>query len=50
LIGAGTLATILLFKNHTRFPGILVAVAGATAIAALLDLDGSKNLVDRQYF
>jgi high affinity sulfate transporter 1 len=38
-IGAGTLAAILLFKRYTRFPGILVAVAGATAIAALLDLE-----------
>jgi high affinity sulfate transporter 1 len=38
LIGAGTLAAILLLKRYTRFPGILVAVAGATAIAALLDL------------
>jgi high affinity sulfate transporter 1 len=44
LIGAGTLATILLFKNHTRFPGILVAVAGATAIAALLDLEIRADL------
>src|SRR6185437_8146326 len=38
LIGAGTLAAILMLKRYTRFPGILVAVAGATAIAALLDL------------
>src|SRR5262250_203020 len=37
-IGTGTLAVILLFKSHTRFPGILVAVAAATVIAALLDL------------
>jgi high affinity sulfate transporter 1 len=43
-IGAGTLATILLFKNHTRFPGILVAVAGATAIAALLNLEIRADL------
>ena len=38
-IGAGTLAVILLLKNNTRFPGILVAVVGATAIVALLDLE-----------
>ncbi len=43
-IGAGTLATILLLKSYTRFPGILVAVAGATAIAALLDLDLGAGL------
>jgi MFS superfamily sulfate permease-like transporter len=39
-IGGGTLTAILLLKNNTRFPGILVAVAGATAIVALLDLGG----------
>ena len=43
-IGAGTLAAILLLKNNTRFPGILVAVAGATAIVALLDLGGRADL------
>jgi high affinity sulfate transporter 1 len=38
LIGAGTLATILLFKNHKRVPGILIAVVGATVLADLLSL------------
>jgi MFS superfamily sulfate permease-like transporter len=38
-IGAGTLAVILLLRKSTRFPGILVAVVGATAIVALLDLE-----------
>jgi MFS superfamily sulfate permease-like transporter len=38
-IGAGTLAVVLLLKKSTPFPGILVAVAGATAIVALLDLE-----------
>ena len=38
-IGAGTLAVVLLLKKNTPFPGILVAVAGATAIVALLDLE-----------
>jgi high affinity sulfate transporter 1 len=38
-IGAGTLALILLLRKNTRFPGILVAVIGATAIVALLDLE-----------
>jgi high affinity sulfate transporter 1 len=37
-IGAATLAVILLLKNMTRLPGILIAVAGATAIVGLLDL------------
>jgi MFS superfamily sulfate permease-like transporter len=43
-IGGGTLTAILLLKNNTRFPGILVAVAGATAIVALLDLGGRADL------
>jgi high affinity sulfate transporter 1 len=43
-IGAGTLTVILLFKKHTRFPGILVAVVGATAIVALLNLDVRANV------
>jgi high affinity sulfate transporter 1 len=38
-IGAGTLAVVLLLKKNTPFPGVLVAVAGATAIVALLDLE-----------
>jgi len=38
-IGAGTLAVVLLLKKNTPFSGILVAVAGATAIVALLDLE-----------
>jgi high affinity sulfate transporter 1 len=37
-IGAGTLTVILLLKNHKRIPGILLAVVGATVIAAVLDL------------
>ena len=43
-IGAGTLTVILLLKNHTRFPGILVAVVGATAIVAWLNLDVHANV------
>ena len=38
-IGTGTLAVVLLLKKNTPFPGVLVAVAGATAIVALLDLE-----------
>ncbi len=37
-VGAGTLAVILLLKNHKRVPGILIAVVGATAIVGVLDL------------
>ena len=43
-IGVGTLAVILLFKHFTRFPGILVAVAGATVVVALLDLERRADL------
>jgi high affinity sulfate transporter 1 len=43
-IGAGTLAAILLLKRYTRFPGILVAVAGATVAAALLNLEFRAGL------
>ncbi|MGZ8748777.1 MAG: SulP family inorganic anion transporter [Mycobacterium sp.] len=38
LVGAGTLAVILLLKGSTRVPGILVAVAGATIVVGVLDL------------
>jgi high affinity sulfate transporter 1 len=37
-LGAGTLAMILLFKRNTRFPGVLVAVVGATIIVGAFDL------------
>ena len=37
-LGAGTLAVIGLFKRSQRFSGVLIAVAGATAIVAALDL------------
>jgi high affinity sulfate transporter 1 len=37
-IGAGTLVLILALKPWKRVPGILLAVIGATLIAALLDL------------
>jgi high affinity sulfate transporter 1 len=38
LIGAGTLAVILLLKPYKRIPGILIAVVGATLVTAYLDL------------
>jgi high affinity sulfate transporter 1 len=37
-LGAATLATILIVKRHKRFPGILVAMIGATAVAYFFDL------------
>ncbi len=37
-LGAGTLAFILLFKRHTRFPGLLLAVVGATVAAGWFQL------------
>ena len=37
-VGACTLATILLLKKRKRVPGILIAVAGASAAVGLLDL------------
>src|SRR5215813_3401438 len=37
-VGIGTLAVILLLQNSKRLPGILIAVVGATAIVAMLDL------------
>jgi high affinity sulfate transporter 1 len=43
-IGAGTLALVLLLKENTPFPGVLVAVAGATAIVALLDLEARADV------
>lgn len=38
LVGAGTLATILLLKGSKKLPGVLIAVVGATIIVGLLDL------------
>jgi high affinity sulfate transporter 1 len=37
-VGLGTLIVILLLKNSKRLPGILIAVVGATAVVAALDL------------
>jgi high affinity sulfate transporter 1 len=38
MVGAGTLAVILLLKGHKRLPGILIAVVGATMVVGVLDL------------
>ena len=39
-VGTATLATILLLQGNKRLPSVLIAVVGATAIVAALDLDG----------
>ncbi len=38
-VGAGALALILVLKRWPRVPGMLIAIAAATAAVALLDLD-----------
>ncbi|WP_166360871.1 SulP family inorganic anion transporter [Pseudomonas akapageensis] len=38
MVGAATLAVILLLKGYKRVPGILIAVAGATVAVGVLDL------------
>ena len=43
-LGVATLAAILLVKSRKRFPGILVAMIGATAIAYFFDLGESANI------
>ena len=40
VVGATTLATILLLKGSKRLPGILIAVIGATAVVGAFDLAG----------
>jgi high affinity sulfate transporter 1 len=37
-VGLGTLLVIILLKDNKRLPGILIAVIGATAVVAALDL------------
>ena len=43
-LGAGTLTVILLSKRFTRFPGILLAVIGATLAAAWLQLSETAGV------
>src|SRR6516225_396097 len=43
-VGAGTLAVIFLLKNSKRVPGILIAVIGAMAVVAALDLAARANV------
>ena len=44
MVGAATLAAILLLKGSKRVPGILVAVIGATIVVAALDLAARANV------
>ena len=43
-LGGGTLAAIWLLKRLPRIPAVLVAVAGATIVTALLDLDAAAGV------
>ena len=43
-LGAAVLAAILLVKRLTRFPGILLAMIGATAVTAFLGLAERENI------
>ena len=44
IVGAGTLAVILLLKRSRRVPGILIAVVGATVVVGALDLAVRANV------
>lgn len=44
ILGAATLAIILLLKDHRRIPGILVAVIAATLVVGGLDLGGKAGV------
>ena len=39
MVGAGTLAVILLLKGRKRVPGVLIAVVGATVVVGVLGLE-----------
>ena len=44
LVGAATLAVILMLKGQKRIPGILVAVVGATVAVGVLDLGTTSGV------
>src|SRR5688500_8561056 len=44
MVGAVTLAVILLLKGHKRLPGILIAVVGATVVTGVLDLGARADV------
>jgi high affinity sulfate transporter 1 len=45
LIGAGTLALILVLKGNKRLPGILIAVVAATVVVGALDLAARADVL-----
>jgi high affinity sulfate transporter 1 len=45
MLGAGTLLVIFLLKGSRRLPGVLIAVAGSIAVAAVLDLAARSGVV-----
>jgi len=44
MVGAGTLAVIMLLKGNKRIPSILLAVIGATIVVGTLDLAANANV------
>lgn len=44
MVGAGTLAVILLLKGRRRVPGILIAVVGATVVVGVLGLAAREGV------
>lgn len=44
MVGAGSLGTILLLKDHKRLPGILIAVVAATVVVGALDLSARADV------
>jgi high affinity sulfate transporter 1 len=44
MVGAGTLAVILLLKGNKRLPGILIAVVAATVVVGMLDLSARADV------
>ena len=43
-LGSGALGAILLMKSYKRFPGVLIAMIGATAIVYFFDLDEQASV------
>lgn len=44
VVGAGTLAAILLLKPYKRIPGLLLAVVAATIVVGILNLDATAGV------
>ncbi|HYD05549.1 MAG TPA: SulP family inorganic anion transporter [Reyranella sp.] len=44
LVGAGTLAVILLLKGSKLLPGVLIAVVGSTVVVGLFDLSATAGV------